>query len=399
MKALENITVLDLTHMLSGPYAGMLLADMGANTIKVEPPGKGEGTRALLANSPDYSLDGMGAYFLTLNRNKQSVAIDLKHPEGLALFYELVKKADVVLNNFARGVPSRLKIDYEHLSAINPRIVTCSITGFGETGPDPDRAAFDLVAQGMGGGMSITGQEGGEPTRAGIPIGDLGGGLFATIGVLAALNARTVTGKGQHVDISMQDCQLSLLNYMATMYLMSGIVPGPAGNGHFVHVPYNTYRTQTRWIIVACLGDAFFANLVEMFGDERLRNPEFGSQPGRWANRHFINQVVQENFEKNSCEHWLQMLKEFRIPAAPVNDFAFALNDEQALARQMVVEVPLDSGKTVKQPGNPVKMSDTYADSFTPPPAVGRDTGKVLQDVLGLQESVVAQLRASGVIG
>lgn len=397
MQALSHITVLDLTHMLSGPYAGMLLADMGARTIKVEPLA-GEATRKLLADSPDYAIDGMGAYFLTLNRNKESLCLDLKQPQGLALFHELVKKTDVVLNNFSRGVPERLGIDHATLAAINPRIVTCSITGFGETGPDPDRPAFDLVAQGMGGGMSITGEEGGPPLRAGIPIGDLGGGLFAVIGILSALNARSVSGRGQHVDISMQDCQLSLLNYMATMYLMSGIVPGPAGNGHFVHVPYNTFRTTTRWIIVACLGDAFFRNLATMFGDERLHNPEFGHQPGRWQHRHFINAVVQEHFDGNTAEYWLERLREFRIPAAPVNDFAHALNDPQALARHMVVEVPLDSGGHVRQPGNPVKLSDSD-EHYTAPPSTGRDTLEILQEFLGMEDHVVDALRAAGVIG
>lgn len=396
MQALSHITVLDLSHMLSGPYAGMLLADMGARTIKVEPL-DGEGTRKLLADSPDYAIDGMGAYFLTLNRNKESVCIDLKKPEGLALFHALVKKADVVLNNFSRGVPERLGIDHATLAAINPGIVTCSITGFGETGPDPDRPAFDLVAQGMGGGMSITGEEGGPPLRAGIPVGDLGGGLFAVIGILSALNARNVSGRGQHVDISMQDCQLSLLNYMATMYLMSGIVPGPTGNGHFVHVPYNTFRTTTHWIIVACLGDSFFHNLVDMFGDERLRDPAFSTQAGRWACRHFVNQVVQENFEKESGEYWLLQLREFRIPAAPVNDFAHALNDRQALARDMVVDVPLDSGRHVKQPGNPVKLSDSET-VFTAPPAAGRDTARILQESLGLDDKALAELLLAGVV-
>lgn len=398
MKALEHITIIDLTHMLSGPYAGMLLADLGAHTIKVEPPGSGEGTRKLLADSKDYSIDGMGAYFLTLNRNKQSVCIDLKNPEGLEVFYELVKTADVVLNNFARGVPARLGIDYEKLSQINPKIITCSITGFGEVGPDCDRPAFDIVAQGMGGGMSITGEEGGMPMRAGIPIGDLGGGMFATIGILTALSARERTGRGQHVDISMQDCQLSLLNYMATMHLMSGIVPGATGNGHFVHVPYNTFKTQTGWIIVACLGDAFWANLVKMFGDEELADAKYSTQPGRWEHRHFINGRVQEHFEKNNREHWLAMLKEFRIPAAPVNNMEEALNDPQAQARNMVVNVPLDNGSSVPQPGNPIKLSETYEDTFTPPPALGRDTDLVLGQRLGLAPEKLAALKAAGVI-
>ena len=205
MKALTGIRVLDLTHMLSGPYAAMLLADLGADTIKVEPPGAGEGTRALLASDPKNSVEGMGAYFLTLNRNKRSVTLDLKSQAGLALFYELVKTADVVLYNFSAGVADRLRISHPFVSEINPRIVTCSITGFGETGPHRDWVSFDMVAQGTGGGMSITGAPGGGPMRSGIPIGDLGGSLMGAVGVLAALQSRNATGHGQHVDISMQD--------------------------------------------------------------------------------------------------------------------------------------------------------------------------------------------------
>ncbi len=246
MRPLAGITVLDLTHMLSGPYGTMTLTDLGARTIKVEPPGKGEGTRELLAGHPDYSRDGMGAYFMTLNRSKESVCIDLKQEAGRAVFYDLVRHADVVFDNFGAGVPQRLKIDHATLAAINPRIITCSVTGFGETGPDTQRPAFDQVVQGMGGGMSITGRPDDTPVRGGIPIGDLGGGIFGAMGVLAALQARHTTGVGQHVDVSMLDAQISLLTYMATMYLMSGHVPGRIGNSHFVHVPYNTFATKRR---------------------------------------------------------------------------------------------------------------------------------------------------------
>ncbi|HEX2618827.1 MAG TPA: CoA transferase, partial [Phototrophicaceae bacterium] len=253
MKALQGIRMLDLTHMLSGPYAGMMLADLGADTIKIEPPETGEGTRKLLANDPRNSLHGMGAYFLTLNRNKKSITLNLKSDEGRALFYELVAVSDIVLNNFSAGVMAKLKLDYETLSQINPRIITCSITGFGETGPGKDQVAFDMVAQAMGGGMSITGQPGGSPTRSGIPIGDLGGGLMGVVGVLAALTARNTTGRGQHVDISMLDAQISLLNYMATMWSLSGDVPTMLGNAHFVHVPYNTFATQDGYIILAVI--------------------------------------------------------------------------------------------------------------------------------------------------
>ncbi|MDQ9009275.1 CoA transferase [Acinetobacter gerneri] len=233
--ALEHITILDLTHMVSGPYGTMILSDLGARTIKVEPPVKGEGTRRLLENDKLYSKDGVGAYFLTLNRNKESVCIDLKKAEGREVFFDLVRKADVVFDNFSVGVTKRLGIDHESLFKVNPKIITCSVTGFGETGPEVNRPAFDQVIQAMGGGMSITGTPETGPMRSGIPMGDLGGGVFGALGVLAALAEREHTGKGQHVDISMLDVQVSLLNYMATMHLMSKEVPQGIGNGEPVN--------------------------------------------------------------------------------------------------------------------------------------------------------------------
>ena len=397
MKPLQDILVLDLTHMLSGPYATMALADLGARTIKVEPL-SGEGTRKLLATDPRNSLHGMGAYFLTLNRNKESVCIDLKSEQGLALFHELVRKADVVVNNFGPGVPQKLKIDYAALSAVNPRIITCSITGFGETGPSPNRPAFDQVAQGMGGGMSITGLPGGQPLRAGIPIGDLGGGMWGIVGILAALHARTITGRGQHVDISMLDAQISLLNYMATMYFLSGENPGPLGNGHFVHVPYNTFRTQDRWIIIAVIADSGWPGVVEALAMDELRNPEFLTQPGRWKHRDFINAKVQEGLLRNTCDHWLKEFAKHRVPAAPVNDFQNALDDPQVRARNMVVHVNHPLGGGTDMPGNPVKLSATPAETFTPPPLLGAQTSAVLRELLGHSDAELAALRARGVI-
>lgn len=398
MNTLSDVTILDLTHMLSGPYGSQLLADMGAHCIKVEPPGRGEGTRKLLADDENYSIDGVGAYFLTLSRNKKSICIDLKKPEGLDLFYKLVKQADVVINNFGEGVPKRLGIDYDTLKQHNPRIITCSITGFGETGPERDRAAFDLVAQGMGGGMSVTGEAGGPPLRAGIPIGDLGGGMFATMGILAALHARNNNGSGQHVDISMQDCQVSMLNYMATMYLMSGTQPPAVGNSHFVHVPYGTFKTQSRYLIVACMGDAFYHKLAALLDDAELMDEKYSTQPGRWKDQHFINGRVQQHFEKQTCEHWLELLKEHRIPAAPVNDFAHALNDVQVVHREMVVDVPLQNGQTVKQPGNPIKLSGASEQTFTAPPNLGQHTDEVLQQLLKLSPAQIKELTENGVI-
>ncbi len=399
MKALPDLLVLDFTHVLAGPYATMLLADLGARIIKIEPPGEGESTRKLLANDPEHSVAGMGAYFLTLNRNKRSVAIDLKSEEGRALVHRLAERADVAVNNFARGVPERLGIDHGTLSARNPRIVTCAITGFGENGPAADRAAFDMVAQGMGGGMSITGEAGGRPLRAGIPIGDLGGGLFAALGILAALHARTLTGRGQHVDISMLDGQISLLNYIATMALLSGHNPVALGNRHGVHVPYDTFQTSTRPLILAIIADNFWAALVEVLDVPALRDPAFATQPGRLARKDFITAAVQAALARESCEVWLERLGARRIPCAPVNDVLSALADPQVLARDMVATVDHPSGRSVKMPGNPVKLSETHEESFSPPPALGAHTDAVLAELLGLSAAEIAALRARRTIG
>ena len=396
--ALEHITVLDLTHMLSGPYGTMLLADLGARTIKVEPPGTGEGTRRLLEHDPDYSRDGMGAYYLTLNRNKQSVCVDLKSEAGRAVFLDLVKHADVVFDNFSVGVTQRLGIDYETLAKVNPRIITCSVSGFGQTGPATQRPAFDQVVQAMGGGMSITGTPETGPTRSGIPIGDLGGGIFGALGVLAAIAERDRTGVGQHVDVSMLDVQISLLNYMATMYLMSGIVPEGIGNGHFVHVPYNSYPTSDGHIIIACIGDPFFVRFVDCIGIDELRDPEYRKQPVRFAVKAQIDALVSAKLRENTTAYWLKLLSEARIPCGPVNNFAQALSDPQVVARDMVAEVTMPDGERLRMPGNPVKLSAAKAKTFTAPPTLGAQTEAVLGAELGYSEQRLQELRSSGAI-
>ncbi|PPR23753.1 MAG: Acetyl-CoA:oxalate CoA-transferase [Alphaproteobacteria bacterium MarineAlpha10_Bin1] len=398
MNALSDLVVIDLTHMLSGPFGGMLLADLGARTIKVEPPGKGELTRGLLAKDPKNSFKGMGAYFLTLNRNKESVCIDLKSEAGLALFYELVKKADIVLSNFSPGVTARLKIDYEALSKVNERIITCTVTGFGESGPAFKRPAFDMVAQGYGGGMSITGQEDSPPTRAGIPIGDLGGGMFSAVGILAALHARERTGHGQHIDISMQDCQISLINYMATMYFLSDEVPGAIGNAHFVHVPYNTYPTKDLWLIIAIITNEAWARFRDMMDIEALKNDDFDLQPGRLAAKDFIEEQLTARLSQESCDYWLEKLAEVKIPCAPVNDLEHALNDVQIRARNMVVTVAHPDGGEVQMPGNPIKMSASKEEKFAPPPLLGQQTDSVLRELLGKSDSDIAALREAGTV-
>ncbi len=397
-KPMAGIRLIDLTHMLSGPYAAMILADLGCDTVKVEPPGKGEATRRLLENDPLHSLHGMGAYFFTLNRNKRSVAIDLKSEAGLALFYELVRHADVVLDNFSAGVTKRLRIDHDTLTAHNPRIVTCTITGFGEDGPHYQRPAFDQIVQGLGGGMSITGKGPDEPVRAGIPIGDLSGGMFAVMGIQAALLARQRTGVGQHVDVAMLDAQVSLLNYMATMYAMSDEVPEPIGNSHFVHTPYNTFATADDTIIIAVIGDSFWPPLLDVLDIDALRSPRFATAPERLDAKDFIEGLIQERLATRSASEWLAALEAARVPCARVNNFAQALNDPQVRHRNMFVDLRHPQGGGSRVPGNPIKFSAHDEESFSPPPLLGAHTNAVFEQWTEVPPAHLAEGIAAGAL-
>ncbi|GAA5525456.1 acetyl-CoA:oxalate CoA-transferase [Microbulbifer aestuariivivens] len=397
-KALHGIRVLDLTHMLSGPYGAMILADLGADMIKVEPLA-GEGTRKLLANDPENSIDGFGAYYLTLNRNKRSVALNLKSERGRQVFYDLVKEADVVISNFGPGVPERLGIDYDTLKAVNPRIITCCVSGFGSDGPGAKRPAFDQVAQAYGGGMSITGDDPENPVRAGIPIGDLGGGMFAVMGILAAIAERASSGVGQHVDISMVDCQISMLNYMATMHFLSGKNPYPIGNAHFVHVPYNSYSTADGFIIIAVITDNFWQNLKTVVNVPEFDDPKYDGQPGRFADKAFIDGKLAEVFLTDTTDAWLAQLEKQRIPCAPINNLERALSDPQVLHRNMVVEISHPNGKKTKAPGNPIKLSRTHEDSFSPAPHIGQHTDQILSELCGYTQADIDALKNDGDAG
>ena len=398
MKPLNGIKVIDLTHMLAGPYAGMVIADLGAEVVKVEPLATGEMTRGLLKSDPNYSYKQFGAYFLTLNRNKKSVSLDLKSEEGLEVFYDLVKSADVVLNNFSAGVVKKLKVDFESLKKINPRIVTCSITGFGETGPHASRPAYDQIVQAYSGGMSITGPDVNTPTRAGIPIGDLGSGLYSVIGILSALLSREKTNLGQHIDMSLLDVQISLLTYMATMQTLSGIDPEPIGNAHFVHVPYNTFTTKDGFVVIAVITDAFWEALLDVVDVESLRDPKFSKSIDRLKNQEFIEAQLNKVLSTKTSDFWVDALNNAKVPCGPINSFSQALNDEQVQHRNMIVEVEHPDGGTVKMPGNPVKLSYTNEDTYSPPPHLGSHTKEILKDWGGYDDKSIQALIDKNII-
>ena len=398
MKPLNGVKVIDLTHMLAGPYAGMVLADLGAEVVKVEPLGSGEMTRGLLKNDPNFSFKNFGAYFLTLNRNKKSVSIDLKNKKGLDVFYDLVRSADVVLNNFSAGVVSKLKIDFENLSSINPKIITCSITGFGETGPHSTRPAYDQIVQAYSGGMSITGKDAKSPTRAGIPIGDLGSGLYSVVGILSALYSREKTQKGQHIDLSLLDVQISLLTYMATMQTLSGIDPEPIGNAHFVHVPYNSFTTSDGFVVIAVITDEFWQSLKSVVKVGTLDDSKFDSSIDRLKNQAFIENELNKVLSTQTSDHWIDKLNKAKVPCAPINKFSDALNDEQVKHRNMIVEVEHPDGGFVKMPGNPVKMSYTNEESYSSPPHLGTNTREILKNWSKYQDDEIESLENEKII-
>ena len=376
----------------------MVLADLGAEVVKVEPLGSGEMTRGLLKNDPNYSFKNFGAYFLTLNRNKKSVSIDLKNKKGLEVFYDLVRSADVVLNNFSAGVVSKLKIDFENLSSINPKIITCSITGFGETGPHSTRPAYDQIVQAYSGGMSITGKDAKSPTRAGIPIGDLGSGLYSVIGILSALYSREKTQKGQHIDLSLLDVQISLLTYMATMQTLSGIDPEPIGNAHFVHVPYNSFTTSDGFVVIAVITDEFWQSLKSVVNVGSLNDSKFDSSIDRLKNQAFIENELNKVLSTQTSDHWIDKLNKAKVPCAPINKFSDALNDEQVKHRNMIVEVEHPDGGFVKMPGNPVKMSYTNEESYSSPPHLGTDTREILKNWSKYEDDKIESLENEKII-
>ena len=371
--------------MLAGPYTTMILADLGAEVVKIEQPKTGDITRNLLKDDPKYSLDGIGAYHLTLGRNKKSVELDLKSDQGLKLFKELVSVADVVVDNFSQGVTKRLGIDHENLKDVNPKIITCSISGFGDT--EVNRPAYDNLIQGYAGAMSITGTDKENPVKSGIPIADLGAGLYAVIGILSAIQSREKNDSGEHVDISMLDTQVSLLTYMATMHFLSGENPKPIGNQHMNHVPFNSYKTSDGFIQIGVVAEDFWPSLIEALDLKQLDTEENKLRIGRLKNRENIDQAVQEVFITNTTEHWLKILQEHRVPCGPINTLSETFQDADLLKRNMIIEVLQDSGASVKMPGNPVKISN-HDEEFKRSPKLGEHTSEIFKNWLDKDISV-----------
>lgn len=391
-KALTGLRVLDLTGALSGPYCSLILGDLGAEIIKIEPP-EGEIFRGI---GPHYQGEWSG-YFVAVNRNKKGISLNLKSAGGVQTFYDLVKVADVVLDNFRGGVLERLRIDYETLRDLNPRIISCSITGFGPTGPYGSRAAFDLCVQAFSGILSVTGMEDGEPNKVGVPIGDLAAGMFGAVGILAAVAERSLSGVGQRVDVSMFDSQLSLLTYWIPWYFLSGEVPKPLGTGHMGISPHGAYRTRDGQIAMVIGSERFWRLLCGVLGVAELAtDARFDTAKKRRENRHELRRMMEEILSTKTTAEWMVSMDEAGIPAAPVNTVDKAIEEPPARERNMVVAVEQPRAGKVHMAGNPVKLSRTPGEEFTPTPSLGEHTTEVLTGLLGYPPERVEQLIAEG---
>ncbi|MEX2147907.1 MAG: CoA transferase [Candidatus Rokuibacteriota bacterium] len=395
MKLFEGIRVLDLSRMLAGPYGSMLLADMGAEVIKIEEPGGGDAMRQM---GPPFLPDGESAYFLAINRNKKSVALDLTKPEGRDVFLDLVARADVVWENFRPGVMARLGCDYAALAAVNPLLVMCSISAYGQDGPYRDQPAFDLAVQAMGGAMSLTGEAGGEPVRMGLPMGDLSGGMFAAFAVAGALLRRARTRQGAHVDLSLLDCQVSLLGYIAQYFWTDGRVPAPMGSAHPSVVPYQSLATRDGHLVVAVF-ERFWPNFCRAAGHpEWTADPRFADNAGRVAHRDTLMALVEPVFTGRGTADWLERLRAEGVPAAPIRPVDRVLDDPQVRHRGMVVEMAHPRYGTLPTLGTPIKVDGAMGLAVAPPPGLGEHTAGVLTDLLNYGGERIAALRARGAI-
>ncbi|MCC5910169.1 MAG: CoA transferase [Clostridiaceae bacterium] len=391
--ALENIKVLDLTRVLAGPYATMILGDLGADIIKVEMPVTGDDSRQF---GPYVNEES--AYFMSLNRNKRSITMNLKEEEGKKLFREMIKKVDVVVENYRPGTMEKLGLGYEELAKINPKLVYAASSGFGHSGPYSKRAAYDAVVQAMGGIMSVTGQKDGKPTRVGSSIGDINAGMFTAIGILAALMSRNETGKGQKVDVAMLDCQVAILENAVARYTVTGEVPKPGGNRHPAIVPFEDFDTADGEIMIAAGNDVLWSKLCTTMGKEELINDErFKTNPLRNENYEILRPLISDVIKTKKTEEWQNILDEAGVPNGPINTVDKVLEDPQVKARDMIVEVEHPVAGKTKMPGIPVKLSDTKGEIRRPAPVLGEHTEEILKELFNYNDEEIQRLKDSNI--
>ena len=371
---LSDVIVIDLSRVLAGPHCTMILGDLGATVIKVEQPGKGDDTRHF---GPPY-IAGESAYYLGLNRNKQSILLDFSTPEGKERLLKLLSTATVLVENFRPGALERQGLGYETLRAINPGLIYCSISGYGQTGPYALRPGYDFVAQAESGLMSVTGEIDGDPQRVGSPVGDVSAGMYACISILAALRVRDHTGEGQYIDISLLETTMSLLSNVASNYLISGEEAPRLGNGHPNIVPYQAFHTKDGYVVVSCGNDRLYQALCQLLGREDLAaDPSFATNPQRVRNRQELVPALQEEFLRRTTEEWLPELRAAGIPCGPINTVSQSFNDQHIQARGFVWECEHPTAGRIKLSGSPIHLSETPTRLYKAPPLLGEDDEKV----------------------
>ncbi|HET7342619.1 MAG TPA: CoA transferase [Methylomirabilota bacterium] len=392
MKPLEGIRVIDVTQAMAAPFCTLNLGDMGADVIKIEPPGGEDMRRGSVGKN------GHAGTFLTMNRSKRGMVVDLKRPEGVEIVRRLVKTADVFVQNYRPGAARRLGVDWDDLRVLNPRLVYCSISGFGATGPYAPRGGYDLIAQGMSGIMSVTGDEDGPPAKSGVPISDLAAGLFGAYGILCALQARERTGAGQLVDTSLLEAALALTVWESSEYWVTGEAPKRLGSAHRLAAPYQALRASDGWFTVGANNDRLFTALGRSLERPDLaRDPRFASNRERMRHRAALVAEIEKTTTGGTRAHWLARLDAAGVPAGPINAYPEALADPHTLARRMVVDLVHPGAGPIKALGVPVKLSDTPGAVDRPAPLLGQDTAAILTE-LGYSEAEQRALREAGVV-
>lgn len=406
MGALSHIRVLDLSRVLAGPWCAQNLADLGAQVIKVERPGAGDDTRHWgppFAKDPNGQDTTESAYYISINRNKKSITLDISTPEGQAIVRDLVKTSDVVIENYKVGQLAKYGLDYLSLCAIKPNLIYCSITGFGQSGPYQHRPGYDFILQGMGGFMSITGEAdhlpGGGPQKAGVAIVDLFTGMYASSAILAAVIHRDRSGEGQYIDMALLDTQVAMLANISSNYLCSGVSPHRWGNAHPNVVPYQTFQTSDSWIIVAVGNDSQFRNFVKAGNREALADdPRFATNPARIEHRAALIPLLAEMVKEKTKAQWITLLEAAGVPCGPINNLQEVFENEQVIARGIEMHVPHPTAGTMKLVASPMRLSKTPVEVRMPPPLLGQHTDEVLRDELGMSASQINELHQRGIV-
>lgn len=397
---LEGVRVADMTQALAGPFGARFLGDLGAEVIKIEVPGTGDMTRKFAGPS----FKGESGYFIAINRNKKSITLNLRTEKAKEIFKKLVKKSDVVFENFRPGTTKKMGLDYDVLKEINPRIIYCAVSGFGQTGPYRDRPAFDYIIQAVGGVMSVVGERGRPPVHTGFPIADLDGGVFAALGIVAALYAREKTGVGQFIDLSMLDMIISLWAFMGQFYLLAGDIPGPVGSGHVTNVPLGAYKAKEGYLVITCTSQSFYENLTAIISQEvekyrdLPKDERFSTPSKRLENREELEKIINDALSTKNRAEWLEILSKGDVPAAEINNVAQAFSDPQILSRNMIVEMDHSLGGKIKTMGNPFKMSGIGKEVFNPPPLLGQHNEEIICGLLGYSKQDLEQFKKENVI-